>query len=168
VSKSNLHIHFSKRHKRGFEFAWARDYGCRSRADRDGGWQPVRLTTSISVSRDQCPDPASQCHDAAPMTLYVLGVLDIAGVLLLVAASSSADTLLAGWAEDAGCSGGPLRPGNVGCCWCWCLLCRSGWCLLWRLLVPPLALVLMPPLALVLVPPLPLVLLLPLPAGAAS
>ena len=50
----------------------------------------MRLTTSISVSRDQCPDPASQCHDAVPM--YVLGVLDIAGVLLQVAASSSADT----------------------------------------------------------------------------
>jgi hypothetical protein len=50
----------------------------------------VRLTTSISVSRDQCPDPASQCHDDVPM--YVLGVLDIAGVLLQVAASSSADT----------------------------------------------------------------------------
>eukprot|EP00658_Telonema_sp_P-2_P034911 TRINITY_DN2545_c0_g1_i10.p1 TRINITY_DN2545_c0_g1~~TRINITY_DN2545_c0_g1_i10.p1 ORF type:complete len:111 (+),score=14.12 TRINITY_DN2545_c0_g1_i10:66-398(+) len=62
---------------------------CRSRADRDGGWQPVRLTTSISVSRGQCPDPASQCHDAVP---HALGVLDIAGVLLQVAASSSADT----------------------------------------------------------------------------
>jgi hypothetical protein len=50
----------------------------------------VRLTTSISISRGQCPGPASQCHDAVPM--YVLGVLDIAGVLLQVAAPSSADT----------------------------------------------------------------------------
>jgi hypothetical protein len=54
-------------------------------ATRDGGWQPVRLTTSISVSR-------GQCHESDAVPMYVLGVLDIAGVLLQVAASSSADT----------------------------------------------------------------------------